>query len=199
MKAQLNNSLSLSLLTPAQLPPGHTLRQASIPPEPPGTSQSLPATREPPSLRPQREAESESTDKTSASCSSDLAKAPSGLYLRARRAGQRSDPGPPWGLPWARKGAGRVLGGYGLGRGQSHPSEGRASLAGGGAVWSVKEEKVKQWAAEMLVALEALHEQGVLCQDLNPRNLLLDQAGRSPSHTTPALLRCDAPRVKVTS
>lgn len=36
---------------------------------------------------------------------------------------------------------------------------------------------MKQWAAETLVALEALHEQGVLCRDLNPRNLLLDQAG----------------------
>ena len=42
----------------------------------------------------------------------------------------------------------------------------------------MKEEQVKQWAAETLVALEALHEQGVLCRDLNPRNLLLDQAGR---------------------
>ncbi|XP_048654957.1 ribosomal protein S6 kinase-like 1 isoform X2 [Marmota marmota marmota] len=177
VKAQLNTSHSLSLLTPAQLPPGHTLRQASIPPEPSWTSQSLPAAKEAPSLRPQREAESESTGKTSTSCSLDLTKAPSGLNLQARRAGQRSDPGPPWGIPWVRKGAGRVLGGCGLGRGQSHPSEGRASLGGSGAVWSVKEEKVKQWAAEMLVALEALHEQGVLCQDLNPRNLLLDQAG----------------------
>lgn len=44
----------------------------------------------------------------------------------------------------------------------------------------MREEQVKQWAAEMLVALEALHEQGVLCRDLNPRNLLLDQAGRCP-------------------
>lgn len=42
----------------------------------------------------------------------------------------------------------------------------------------MREEQVKQWAAETLVALEALHEQGVLCRDLNPRNLLLDQAGR---------------------
>lgn len=44
----------------------------------------------------------------------------------------------------------------------------------------MREEQVKQWAAETLVALEALHEQGVLCRDLNPRNLLLDQAGRCP-------------------
>lgn len=56
---------------------------------------------------------------------------------------------------------------------------------------------MRQWAAEMLVALEALHEQGVLCRDLNPRNLLLDQAGRSPGprgrrvgpHPTPPLWR----------
>ncbi|PNJ27710.1 RPS6KL1 isoform 15, partial [Pongo abelii] len=41
---------------------------------------------------------------------------------------------------------------------------------------SVREEQVKQWAAETLVALEALHEQGVLCRDLHPGNLLLDQA-----------------------
>lgn len=183
VKAQLNTSLSLGLLTPAQLPPGHTLGQASIPLEPPWTSQSLPAAREAPSLRPQRETESESTGETSISCSLDLTIAPRGLHLQARWAGQSSDPRSPWGLPWVRKGAGRVLGGCGRGRGQSHPSAGRASLGGGGAVWSVEEEKVKQWAAEMLVALEALHEQGVLCQDLNPRNLLLDQAGRSPHHT----------------
>ena len=52
-------------------------------------------------------------------------------------------------------------------------------MSGGGA-WSLKEEQVRQWAAETLLALEALHQQGVLCRDLNPRNLLLDQAGRSP-------------------
>lgn len=38
---------------------------------------------------------------------------------------------------------------------------------------------MKQWAAEMLLALEALHQQGVLCRDLNPQNLLLDKAGKS--------------------
>lgn len=52
-------------------------------------------------------------------------------------------------------------------------------MSGRGA-WSLKEEQVRQWAAETLLALEALHQQGVLCRDLNPRNLLLDQAGRSP-------------------
>ncbi|XP_071413923.1 ribosomal protein S6 kinase-like 1 isoform X2 [Pithys albifrons albifrons] len=43
--------------------------------------------------------------------------------------------------------------------------------------WAVKEEQVRQWAAEILLALEGLHQQGVLCQDLNPRNLLLDATG----------------------
>lgn len=44
--------------------------------------------------------------------------------------------------------------------------------------WAVKEEQVQLWAAEILLALEGLHQQGVLCRDLNPRNLLLDAAGR---------------------
>ncbi|NWZ36053.1 RPKL1 protein, partial [Brachypodius atriceps] len=43
--------------------------------------------------------------------------------------------------------------------------------------WTVNEEQVQLWAAEILLALEGLHEQGVLCRDLNPRNLLLDTAG----------------------
>ncbi|NXH46348.1 RPKL1 protein, partial [Dicaeum eximium] len=43
--------------------------------------------------------------------------------------------------------------------------------------WAVKEEQVQLWAAEILLALEGLHQQGVLCRDLNPRNLLLDRAG----------------------
>ncbi|NXU55855.1 RPKL1 protein, partial [Turnix velox] len=43
--------------------------------------------------------------------------------------------------------------------------------------WCVQEEQVKLWAAEILLALEGLHQQSVLCRDLNPRNLLLDAAG----------------------
>ncbi|NWY08902.1 RPKL1 protein, partial [Aphelocoma coerulescens] len=43
--------------------------------------------------------------------------------------------------------------------------------------WAVKEEQVQLWAAEILLALEGLHQQGVFCRDLNPRNLLLDAAG----------------------
>lgn len=48
----------------------------------------------------------------------------------------------------------------------------------GWRAWAVKEEQVQLWAAEILLALEGLHQQGVLCRDLNPRNLLLDAAGR---------------------
>ncbi|PKK31713.1 ribosomal protein S6 kinase-like 1 [Columba livia] len=47
----------------------------------------------------------------------------------------------------------------------------------GWRAWAVKEEQVQLWAAEILLALEGLHQQGVLCRDLNPRNLLLDAAG----------------------
>uniref|UniRef100_A0A8C0ZN76 Protein kinase domain-containing protein n=1 Tax=Castor canadensis TaxID=51338 RepID=A0A8C0ZN76_CASCN len=158
-KSKTQCNTHLSVLTPAWHPMGYTVR----------TSQSLL-----PSLTPQSEADSEPAARTSTSCSLDLIKAPS-VHLQARRAGQSSDPGPPQRLSWVREGASRVLGGCGRHRAQSPPSD-RASWGCGGAVWSVKEEQVKQWAAEMLVALEALHEQGVLCRDLNPRNLLLDQA-----------------------
>ncbi|NXS41170.1 RPKL1 protein, partial [Balaeniceps rex] len=52
-----------------------------------------------------------------------------------------------------------------------------ASHGHGRRVWALKEEQVQLWAAEILLALEGLHQQGVLCRDLNPRNLLLDAAG----------------------
>uniref|UniRef100_A0A8D0FI11 Ribosomal protein S6 kinase like 1 n=1 Tax=Strix occidentalis caurina TaxID=311401 RepID=A0A8D0FI11_STROC len=55
-----------------------------------------------------------------------------------------------------------------------------ASRGHGWRAWAVKEEQVQLWAAEILLALEGLHQQGVLCRDLNPRNLLLDAAGRYP-------------------
>ncbi|XP_055572121.1 ribosomal protein S6 kinase-like 1 isoform X1 [Falco cherrug] len=60
------------------------------------------------------------------------------------------------------------------------PSGQRRALASqehGRRAWAVKEEQVQLWAAEILLALEGLHQQGVLCRDLNPRNLLLDAAG----------------------
>ncbi|XP_037688210.1 ribosomal protein S6 kinase-like 1 isoform X3 [Choloepus didactylus] len=174
-KVQLNSHLSL--LKPPLLPLGHTHQQDRIPLEPPRTSQSLPPAREVLPVKPQREAEDEPTARTNAPSSLDFPKAPSGhLHLQARRGpGQSLDTGPPRGLLWVHEGAGRVLGACGRGRGQSHPladGTGWRSVA-----WRVREEQVKRWAAEMLVALEALHEQGVLCRDLNPRNLLLDQTG----------------------
>ncbi|NP_001125795.1 ribosomal protein S6 kinase-like 1 [Pongo abelii] len=176
MKAQLNPHLNL--LTPARLPSGHAPGKDRIALEPPRTSPSLPLAGEAPSIRPQREAEGEPTARTSTSGSSDLPKAPGGhLHLQARRAGQNSDAGPPRGLTWVPEGAGPVLGGCGRGMDQSCLSADGAGRGCGRATWSVREEQVKQWAAETLVALEALHEQGVLCRDLHPGNLLLDQAG----------------------
>uniref|UniRef100_A0A8D1C6H8 Protein kinase domain-containing protein n=1 Tax=Sus scrofa TaxID=9823 RepID=A0A8D1C6H8_PIG len=173
-KAQLNARLNPG--TPVLFPPGHTHLQDGIPLEPPRTSQSLTPAREPASIRPQREAEGRPSARTSTSCSLNLPKALRGrLHPQARQGpGQGSD---SWALPWVRAGAGRVLGGCGQGRGQSRPSADGASPVTGRGAWSVQEEQVRQWAAEMLVALEALHEQGVLCRDLNPQNLLLDQAG----------------------
>ncbi|XP_034964348.1 ribosomal protein S6 kinase-like 1 [Zootoca vivipara] len=43
--------------------------------------------------------------------------------------------------------------------------------------WDVSEDQIQLWAAELVLALEGLHQQGILCQDLNPRNLLLDDTG----------------------
>ncbi|XP_036062084.1 ribosomal protein S6 kinase-like 1 isoform X2 [Onychomys torridus] len=177
-KSKVQPKTHLCLMTPAKLPPGHSLAQDRFPVEPPWTSQSLPPAKEIPSLQLQKEADSEPSARTSLFCSSDLTEAPCGhLRSQIRRAGQSSNPAPNRRLHWVREGADRVLGAYGRGRGQNPPSANRASLGCGKAVWSPREEQVKRWAAEMLVALEALHEQGVLCRDLNPQNLLLDQAG----------------------
>ncbi|XP_005086459.1 ribosomal protein S6 kinase-like 1 [Mesocricetus auratus] len=174
-KVRLNNSLCL--MSPTRLP-GHTLGPDRVPAGPPWTCQSLTPAREISSLQLQEEAHSEPSARASPFCSSDLREAPCGhLRSQVRRAGQNSNPAPSRKLHWVQEGADRVLGAYGRGRGQNPPSANRASLGCGRAVWSRREEQVKQWAAEMLVALEALHQQGVLCRDLNPRNLLLDQAG----------------------
>ncbi|NXK51928.1 RPKL1 protein, partial [Chauna torquata] len=71
--------------------------------------------------------------------------------------------------------------GVSLTRGRSLAASGLrrapASWGYGQRAWAVKEEQVQLWAAEILLALEGLHQQGVLCRDLNPRNLLLDTAG----------------------
>uniref|UniRef100_A0A8B9X166 non-specific serine/threonine protein kinase n=1 Tax=Bos mutus grunniens TaxID=30521 RepID=A0A8B9X166_BOSMU len=177
MKAPLNSHLSLRT---SSVPLGYTRLQDGIPLEPPWTSQSLTPARGVASVKAQREAGGEASARTSTARFWDLPKAPGGcLHSHAGRGpSQSSEPAPPWGLPWVRAGAGRVLGGCSRGTGPSRPlASGGASPVSGGGAWSLKEEQVRQWAAETLLALEALHQQGVLCRDLNPRNLLLDQAG----------------------
>ncbi|XP_026158549.1 ribosomal protein S6 kinase-like 1 isoform X2 [Mastacembelus armatus] len=39
--------------------------------------------------------------------------------------------------------------------------------------WGLPETEVRVWGAQILLALESLHQQGILCRDLNPRNVLL--------------------------
>ncbi|XP_051891827.1 ribosomal protein S6 kinase-like 1 isoform X2 [Pristis pectinata] len=41
----------------------------------------------------------------------------------------------------------------------------------------LSEDQIRIWVAEMVLALESLHQQGIICQDLNPRNILVDNAG----------------------
>lgn len=43
--------------------------------------------------------------------------------------------------------------------------------------WGFPEGEVRMWGAQILLALESLHEQGIVCQDLNPRNILLNSSG----------------------
>lgn len=161
---------------------------------PPWTFQSLP-----PALQLQKGADAEPSSRTSAACSSGLSEASCGhLHSQVRRAGQSSNSAPSQRLHWVREGADRVLGAYGRGRGRTPPSAKGAGPGTGRAAWSLREGQVKQWAAEMLLALEALHQQGVLCRDLNPQNLLLDQAGKSPSLPAPTPLLTWEPGVNRT-
>ncbi|XP_035534601.1 ribosomal protein S6 kinase delta-1 [Morone saxatilis] len=41
----------------------------------------------------------------------------------------------------------------------------------------IPEEFVQCWAAEMVTALDSLHQEGVICRDLNPNNILVDHQG----------------------
>ncbi|XP_017272169.1 ribosomal protein S6 kinase-like 1 [Kryptolebias marmoratus] len=44
--------------------------------------------------------------------------------------------------------------------------------------WGLPEAEVRVWGAQILLALESLHQQGILCRDLNPRNILLTGNGK---------------------
>ncbi|NXN98577.1 RPKL1 protein, partial [Rhinopomastus cyanomelas] len=85
------------------------------------------------------------------------------------------------GLPGSatRRGLGDADASPAQGHEQPPPGQGRTLAFHGHShrAWAVKEEQVQLWAAEILLALEGLHQQGVLCRDLNPRNLLLDAEG----------------------
>lgn len=41
------------------------------------------------------------------------------------------------------------------------------------------EALVRNWAVDIVLALEALHQEGIICKDLNPNNLLLDHRGKT--------------------
>ncbi|XP_056407426.1 ribosomal protein S6 kinase-like 1 isoform X2 [Hyla sarda] len=53
----------------------------------------------------------------------------------------------------------------------SHLSPSHASILG------VPESQVRLWGAQMVLALDTLHQEGILCKDLNPRNVLLGDKG----------------------
>lgn len=42
----------------------------------------------------------------------------------------------------------------------------------------IPEGCIQRWAAEMVVALDALHREGIVCRDLNPNNILLNDRGQ---------------------
>jgi len=43
----------------------------------------------------------------------------------------------------------------------------------------IPEEFVRCWAVEMVSALDTLHQEGVVCRDLNPNNILVDHQGEA--------------------
>lgn len=45
------------------------------------------------------------------------------------------------------------------------------------SVQGVPESQVRFWGAQLVLALDTLHQEGILCKDLNPRNILLGDKG----------------------
>lgn len=121
-----------------------------------------------PEGRPQTPEISEAQPERSTARVWDLPKAPGGrLHSHTgRRTWPEPEPAPHGGSPCSAGPAGC----WGCSRGRRPGATfglWRASLVSGrGSAWSLKEEQVRQWAAQTLLALEALHQQGVLCRDL---------------------------------
>ncbi|KAM4625891.1 ribosomal protein S6 kinase-like 1 [Polymixia lowei] len=59
-----------------------------------------------------------------------------------------------------------------------HVRSSRAKEKATQACWGLAEAEVRVWGAQILLALESLHQQGILCRDLNPKNILLTSNGK---------------------
>ncbi|GCB62137.1 ribosomal protein S6 kinase-like 1 isoform X1 [Scyliorhinus torazame] len=61
--------------------------------------------------------------------------------------------------------------------GESSTFSPQHSLSIPSQAFGLSEDQIRIWAAELVLALESLHQQGIICLDLNPRNILVDNAG----------------------
>ncbi|CDQ68056.1 unnamed protein product [Oncorhynchus mykiss] len=71
---------------------------------------------------------------------------------------------------------GRHLPGPHRGKYPAKASRGRDGVRQG--CWGLPEAEVRLLGAQILLALESLHQQGVMCRDLNPKNILLTSIGK---------------------